>query len=141
MRLLNVRADSMGWSMPRHELPRHELPPPMSGMAVQALETSLIRVEVAYARPEQQLILPVEVPEGATVAQALQASAIQEHFPEIDLEQAKVGIFGKLTRMDTVLRERDRVEIYRPLIADPKEVRRQRAAAGKPTRKGVSAAD
>lgn len=95
-----------------------------------------IRVEVAYARPDFQLVLPVEVTEGATVADALRLSGILEHFPEIDPATAKVGIFGKLTRMDTVLRARDRVEVYRPLIADPKEVRRQRAAEGKPTRKG-----
>jgi uncharacterized protein len=96
----------------------------------------IIAVEVAYARPDVQVLLPVEVPDGATVADALRLSKIADRFPEIDLETAKVGIFGKLTRMDTVLKPRDRVEIYRPLIADPKEVRRQRAAEGKPTRKG-----
>jgi putative ubiquitin-RnfH superfamily antitoxin RatB of RatAB toxin-antitoxin module len=95
-----------------------------------------IQVEVAYALPEQQLLLPVDLPSGATVADALEASGIRERFPELDLENAKVGIFGKLTRVDTVLKARDRVEIYRPLIADPKEVRRKRAAEGKPTRKG-----
>lgn len=96
----------------------------------------IISVEVAYARPDVQVILPVEVPDGATVADALRGSKIADRFPEIDLETAKVGIFGKLTRMDTTLKPKDRVEIYRPLIADPKEVRRQRAAEGKPTRKG-----
>jgi uncharacterized protein len=100
----------------------------------------LIAVEVAYARPDVQVILPLQLPRGATVADALRDSRITERFPEIDLEQAKVGIFGKLTRMDTELRPKDRVEIYRPLIADPKEVRRQRAAQGKPTRKGGASA-
>lgn len=95
-----------------------------------------IAVEVAYARPDVQVILPVEVAAGATVADALSQSRIGDRFPEIDLKTAKVGIFGKLTRMETILKPRDRVEIYRPLIADPKEVRRQRAAEGKPTRKG-----
>jgi putative ubiquitin-RnfH superfamily antitoxin RatB of RatAB toxin-antitoxin module len=95
-----------------------------------------IRVEVAYALPEQQLLLPVDLPEGSTVEDALAASGIQERFPELDLVNAKVGIFGKLTRRDTLLKARDRVEIYRPLIADPKEVRRKRAAEGKPTRRG-----
>ena len=95
-----------------------------------------IRVEVAYALPEQQQVLSVDLPPGATVADALEASGIGERFPELDVENAKVGIFGKLTRRDTVLKSRDRVEIYRPLIADPKEVRRKRAAEGKPTRKG-----
>lgn len=100
-----------------------------------------IAVEVAYARPDVQVLLPVQVPSGATVADALRAAQITLRFPEIDLETAKVGIFGKLTRMDTVLSPRDRVEIYRPLIADPKEVRRQRAAQGKPTRKGGAPAE
>jgi hypothetical protein len=66
----------------------------------------------------------------------VQASGILKKFPEIDLAQNKLGIFGKLTKNDTVLRERDRVEIYRPLVADPKEVRRQRAAEGKVMKKG-----
>jgi uncharacterized protein len=99
-----------------------------------------IAVEVAYARPDVQVVMPVQVPPGATVADALSSSKIAERFPEIDLETAKVGIFGKLTRMDAVLKPRDRVEIYRPLIADPKEVRRQRAAEGKPTKKGGASA-
>lgn len=104
-------------------------------------QAAIISVEVAYARPDIQVILPLDVPTGTTVAQALIQSGIQERFPEIALDQVKVGVFGKLTRLDTVLRERDRVEIYRPLLADPKEVRRQRAAAGKPTRKGGSNSD
>lgn len=88
-------------------------------------------VEVAYARPERQVIIPLVVPVGTTVEAALRQSEIDTQFPEIDLDHAKVGIFGKLTRRDTVLRPRDRVEIYRPLIADPKEVRRQRAGKGR----------
>jgi len=95
-----------------------------------------ILVEVAYALPEQQLILELMVPDGTTAEQAVQQSGITVKFPEIDLAQNKLGIFGKLVKGDTVLRERDRVEIYRPLIADPKEVRRQRAAEGKVMKKG-----
>ncbi len=95
-----------------------------------------IPVEVAYARPDVQVVLSVQVPAGATVADALEGAKIRERFPEIDLATAKVGIFGKLTRLDTVLKPRDRVEVYRPLIADPKEIRRQRAAQGKATKKG-----
>lgn len=95
-----------------------------------------ILVEVAYALPQQQLIIPLHVPEGTTAEQAVQRCGILEKFPEIDLGKNKLGIFGKLTKNDTVLRERDRVEIYRPLIADPKEVRRQRAAEGKAMKKG-----
>jgi putative ubiquitin-RnfH superfamily antitoxin RatB of RatAB toxin-antitoxin module len=95
-----------------------------------------ILVEVAYALPKQQLILQLKVPEGTTAEQAVSQSGIQKKFPEIDLAQNKLGIFGKLVKSDTVLRERDRVEIYRTLIADPKEVRRQRAAEGKVMKKG-----
>jgi uncharacterized protein len=93
-------------------------------------------VEVAYALPDQQLIIPVKLPAGSTVADAVNQSGILKKFPEIDLTNNKVGIFGKLTLLDTVLRAKDRVEIYRPLIADPKEVRRQRAQEGKVMKKG-----
>ncbi len=93
-------------------------------------------VEVAWARPERQVIIPVEVAEGATIGEAITRSGILERFPEIDLEYNRVGIFGRLQTLATVLRAGDRVEIYRPLIADPKEVRRRRAAEGKETRKG-----
>ncbi|MGD8408123.1 MAG: RnfH family protein [Thiohalophilus sp.] len=91
-------------------------------------EKSKIPVEVAYARPDEQLIIPLEVPPGTTVQQAIELSGILEHFPEIDLNENKLGVFGKITKPDTELREKDRVEIYRPLIADPKESRRRRAA-------------
>ena len=91
-------------------------------------EKPKIPVEVAYARPDEQLIIPLEVAPGTTVQQAIELSGILEHFPEIDLNENKVGVFGKITRPDSELREKDRVEIYRPLIADPKESRRRRAA-------------
>lgn len=95
-----------------------------------------IQVEIAYALPQQQVILPLQVAAESTVEEAIKRSGILEKFPEIDLAQAKVGIFSKLTKLETVLRDKDRVEIYRPLIADPKEVRRQRAEAGKVMKKG-----
>lgn len=95
-----------------------------------------ILVEVAYALPEQQVILPVKLPAGSNVEGAIQQSGILTKFPEINLAENKVGIFGKLSKLDAELRNRDRVEIYRPLIADPKEVRRQRAEAGKMMKKG-----
>jgi putative ubiquitin-RnfH superfamily antitoxin RatB of RatAB toxin-antitoxin module len=98
--------------------------------------SKLIRVEVAYALPERQSLLALDVPEGTTAMEAIARSEICERHPEIDLATAKVGIFGKLTKLDTPLRDHDRVEIYRPLIADPKEVRRARAAEGKPMKKG-----
>lgn len=95
-----------------------------------------MRVEVAYARPDTQLILPLEVAPGTTVEQAVRLSGILEKFPEIDLADSKLGVFGKLAKPDAELRAGDRVEIYRKLIADPKEVRRQRAAQGKAMKKG-----
>lgn len=95
-----------------------------------------IRGEVAYARQDEQLILPVEVPPGTTLRAAIQQSGMLERFPEIDLGVSKVGVFGKLSKLDAELRPGDRVEIYRPLIADPKEIRKQRAAEGKKLKKG-----
>jgi len=97
---------------------------------------SEITVEIAYALPAEQLIVPVKVQLGTTAEQAILSSGILKKFPEIDLAVNKIGIFGKLTKLDTALRHLDRVEIYRPLIADPKEVRKQRAADGKIMRKG-----
>lgn len=98
--------------------------------------SSSLLVEVAFATPQKQLIIPLKVAPGTTAEQAVRASGILQKFPEIDLAQNKLGIFGKLIRNDLELREHDRVEIYRALIADPKEVRRQRAAEGKAMKKG-----
>jgi uncharacterized protein len=95
-----------------------------------------VMVEVAYALPQKQVIIPVKVAEGITAEEAIRASGVLQQFPEIDLNVNKIGIFGKLTKLDTALRNLDRVEIYRPLIADPKEVRKQRAAEGKVMKKG-----
>ena len=98
-----------------------------------------INVEVAFALPEKQVIRAVNVDEGTTIGAAIVQSGIMMDFPELDskLEDAKVGIFGKVAAMTTVLHDGDRVEIYRPLIADPKEVRRQRAAEGKAMKQGA----
>ncbi|MCG5514852.1 MULTISPECIES: RnfH family protein [Ectothiorhodospira] len=87
-----------------------------------------LRVEVAYARPEKQVVLEVSLPKEATVEEAIRESGILEQCPEIDLSSNKVGVYGKLAKLNAPLRDRDRVEIYRPLIADPKAVRKQRAA-------------
>jgi len=95
-----------------------------------------ITVEVAYALPDVQRIISLDVNEGTVLTDAVTQSGILDEFPEIDLGSAKVGIFGKLKKADTVLRQGDRVEIYRKLIADPKQVRKERAAQGKQTRKG-----
>lgn len=96
----------------------------------------LIDVEVAYARPDAQALLAVRVPAGTTLEQAVRGSGILERFPDIDLARNQVGVFGKLAKLNTALRNGDRVEIYRPLVADPKEVRKQRAAEGKRMKKG-----
>lgn len=98
-------------------------------------------VEVAYALPHNQKVISLKVPSGATVAQAIEQSGILADFPEIDLATAKVGIFGKQAKLDVVLRDKDRVEIYRPLIADPKEVRKKRAAEGKGAKKETTEGD
>lgn len=95
-----------------------------------------VHVEVAYARHDEQVILSAEMEPGATVQAAIERSGMLGRFPEIDLKVNKVGVFGKLSKLDAQLREGDRVEIYRPLIADPKEVRKQRAAEGKKLKKG-----
>jgi len=86
-------------------------------------------VEVAYATPDRQALLRVEVPEGCTAGQAITLSGIRDQFPELPPEPDAVGIFSRKVPLDQVLREGDRVEIYRPLIADPKETRRKRASA------------
>ena len=95
-----------------------------------------IQLEVVYAKQEQQALLKLMVEEGTTAQQAVEQSGILQQFPEIDPTQLKLGIFSKAIKSETVLRERDRVEIYRPLIADPKAVRRSRAEAGKVMKKG-----
>lgn len=95
-----------------------------------------INVEVAYALPEKQVIRAVNVDAGTTIGAAIVQSGIMMDFPDLELEEAKVGVFGKVAAMTTVLSDGDRVEIYRPLIADPKEVRRKRAAEGKKMKKG-----
>lgn len=95
-----------------------------------------IIVEVAYATPAEQVLETIELDEGSTTEDAIKASGILEEFPEIDLSVNKVGIFSKVTKLDQVLQHKDRVEIYRKLIADPKEVRKKRAAEGKKMKKG-----
>ena len=93
-----------------------------------------ITVEVAYALPHKQAIVEVEVAEGTSALDACRESGIIKQFPDIDLDNAKLGIFGKAVSPSQALRAGDRVEIYRPLIADPKEVRKARAARAKERR-------
>ena len=108
-------------------------------MTIESIAVDSINVEVAYATPEKQIIRAVNVDAGTTIGAAIVQSGIMMDFPDLDLEGAKVGLFGKAVAMTTVLSEGDRVEIYRPLIADPKEVRRKRAAEGKKMKKGGDA--
>ncbi|MCK5726040.1 MAG: RnfH family protein [Thiotrichaceae bacterium] len=95
-----------------------------------------INIELVYALPEEQVIFSIALEQGVTVQEAVERSKIVIEYPQIDLKINKVGIFGKMTKLGQVLRDKDRIEIYRPLIADPKEVRRKRAAAGKKMKKG-----
>ncbi len=90
-----------------------------------------LTIEVAYATPEKQVLLTVHPKEGATAEECIKMSDVFEHFPEIDLEQQKVGIWNKTVKLDAKLRDGDRIEIYRPLIADPKAVRKRRAEEAK----------
>ena len=93
-------------------------------------------MEVAYALPEQQEIVMVEVDAGTTAVEAVKLSEIDKLFPGLVLEGAKLGVFGKAVKDDFVLHAGDRVEIYRPLRADPKAVRKKRAAEAKARRAG-----
>jgi uncharacterized protein len=90
-----------------------------------------IEVEVAYATPQEQMIVKIAGEKGMDVKSAIAQSKISDKFPEIDTENAKVGIYGKMVKLDHVLCTGDRVEIYRELIADPKAARKKKAAAKK----------
>lgn len=86
-----------------------------------------ILVEVAYATPEQQTILVVQIKENTTIEDAIIHSGILQIFPEIDLTRQKVGVFSKQKAATDLMQENDRIEIYRPLLMDPKEARKKRA--------------
>jgi len=95
-----------------------------------------IQVEVAYALPDKQMIIPLLVEEGCSLYDAAKASGIADKFPGLNLETSDMGVFGKGEKdpKAAILKAGDRVEIYRPLIADPKEVRKKRADAAKSKR-------
>ncbi len=95
-----------------------------------------MQIEVAYALLHKQKIYVLQVNEGITAREAVAFAPVLEDFPDADVEASKIGIFGKMVPDKHVLQEGDRIEIYRPLIADPKEVRKKRAAAGKRMGKG-----
>ena len=108
-------------------------------MAESKTAPTTMTVEVAYALPDRQVLLVIEVPPATTAGEAVERSAIATQFPELAQATPKIGVFGKLCKPEQPLREGDRVEVYRPLIADPKKVRKERAAKGKTTRKGAAA--
>ncbi len=108
---------------------------------ISVLTKELISIEVAYALPDRQKIQSLQVAQGTTALAAVQQSGIEKHFPDLDINKAEFGVFGNqlgtrgLPAADQYkLREGDRVEIYRPLQVDPKEVRRQRAEEAKKKR-------
>jgi putative ubiquitin-RnfH superfamily antitoxin RatB of RatAB toxin-antitoxin module len=91
-------------------------------------EPARLQVQICYAAPGLQVLKECEVEEGCTIGQAIMDSGLLREQPAIDLSVCRVGVFGKLKELDTPLRQRDRIEIYRPLIADPMESRRRRVA-------------
>lgn len=100
--------------------------------------TDMLNIEVVYALPAQQDVIRIQLSPGSTVQDAIAQSGILARHPEIDIGQSKLGIFAKLVKLDALLRDRDRVEIYRPLLADPKEVRKQQASKGRTMKKDGS---
>lgn len=91
----------------------------------------MLTVEVVYGLPERQKLMVTSVAEGSTVEQAIMQSGIMDHFADIDLTKNPVGIWNRTCKLTDQLRNGDRIEIYRPLVADPKEIRRRRAEKAK----------
>jgi putative ubiquitin-RnfH superfamily antitoxin RatB of RatAB toxin-antitoxin module len=105
-------------------------------MVIENANKHMIQVEVAYAlsSEQDQVIISVEVPEGANLGYAILQSRIKERFPDIEIQTVKVGIFGRLSKLETIISSGDRIEIYRPLLAEPRDIRRKRAEMSKYTR-------
>ena len=93
--------------------------------------SDFITIEVAYANPKKQIIISFQAPKNISVKEAITLSGIEKKFNEIDLSKNQLGIFGKITSLDAKLKHKDRIEIYRLLIADPKEIRRKKATLSK----------
>ena len=87
----------------------------------------MITVSVVYALPDEQRIFSVHIAQGATARQAIEASGVLDYYPQIDMQQVKIGVFSEVVSLEYVVAAGERIEIYRPLIADPKELRKQRA--------------
>lgn len=96
-----------------------------------SIESDMIHVEVVYALPEEQRVLTLEVDQALTVEEIIVQSGVLELYPEIDLNKNKVGVFSRNVKLDATVNDKDRIEIYRPLVADPKEIRRKRAEQAK----------
>jgi putative ubiquitin-RnfH superfamily antitoxin RatB of RatAB toxin-antitoxin module len=103
----------------------------MRGAGSIARTGDTITVEVAYGLPSRQVLLTVEIPPGATVRDAIAASGIENELPDLEVDADRVGVFGQKVALDHTLESGDRVEIYRPLLIDPKEARRARADAAR----------
>lgn len=97
--------------------------------------SGLIDIEVVYGIPNKQVLLSLKVPEGTTIENCIKLSGIVKHFPEIVPSKAVVGIFSKPDKLDNTVKQGDRIEIYRPLTADPKEMRKLRAEKAKQAKK------
>ena len=95
-----------------------------------------IQIEVVYPLAHEQIVFKTQVAAQSSIREAIIASGILQRYAHLDLEQLEVGVYGKIAKLDESLRAKDRIEIYRPLIADPKAVRKQRAAEGKRMKKG-----
>ncbi|MFH0256190.1 RnfH family protein [Vibrio rumoiensis] len=100
-------------------------------MTEQTGGASLIHVEVVYALPHEQKVFELAVSEDLTVQEIIEQSGVLANYPEIDLAKNKVGVFSRNVKLDSTVRDKDRIEIYRPLLADPKEIRRKRAEQAK----------
>ncbi|ASI97228.1 MULTISPECIES: RnfH family protein [Vibrio] len=96
-----------------------------------SIESDMIHVEVVYALPQEQRVFNLVVNNHATVEEIIRQSGVLELYSEIDLKKNKVGVYSRNVRLDATVRDKDRIEIYRPLLADPKEIRRKRAEQAK----------
>jgi putative ubiquitin-RnfH superfamily antitoxin RatB of RatAB toxin-antitoxin module len=96
---------------------------------------AVLRIEIVYALPQREWLRQFELPPGSTIADAVQRSGLREEIPGLEVDDASVGIFGRAVTLDTLLRDGDRLELYRPLQCDPKQVRRERAARTAPRRR------
>lgn len=96
-----------------------------------SIESDMIHVEVVYALPNEQRVYTLVVNKSLTVEEIIKQSGVLERYPDIDLTKNKVGVFSRNVKLDATVRDKDRIEIYRPLLADPKEIRRKRAEQAK----------